>query len=249
MIVFGGVTDQSTPADAVWEFSLKAHEWKQLEIPGQTPGPHSTHAAVWDAQDGQMIVFGGDGTADAWILSTGPIPHWVRAHGDGSGPSARNGCAAVWDRRLGRMLLFGGGTADGALSDTWYLDFENRKPLNPRLAAATLHTAHAGFQMLILQQSGPSQATPPVIEWSAANPGDGKSLFRISSPTVSPLRLQLTDVVGRLLVDQPLGEFNVGDHEVAWDPGSQVALASGVYFVRVLLGSWSAQAKLVVLKP
>lgn len=68
----------------------------------------------------------------------------------------------------------------------------------------------------------------------------------IALPSAKPARIELFDVSGRRILAQRVGSTGVGEHRVALRPARR--LASGVYLVRLVQGSRSASAKLILAR-
>src|SRR5581483_12258711 len=86
--------------------------WSELSPTGQARSARAAHAAVWDAADGRMFVFGGmtDNTSyldDLWSYDPSANA-WGRVDEGAPSPDARARHAAVWDPAGRRMLVFGG---------------------------------------------------------------------------------------------------------------------------------------------
>jgi len=140
LIVFGGDDGAGTPvANAeVWVLSNAdgtggTPTWTQLSPTGSPPSARTGHAAVYDAANNQMIVFGGDdappcgpGLADVWVLTnangTGGTPAWSPLAPTGTPPSARTHALATYDAATNRMTVVGGLAPCGASNDdVWVL--------------------------------------------------------------------------------------------------------------------------------
>ncbi|AFM25971.1 hypothetical protein Desti_3313 [Desulfomonile tiedjei DSM 6799] len=90
------------------------------------PGVRHSHSAVWDAENGRMIVFGGaserDLCNDLWTF-TPETGQWLQLNPTGNPPTPRSGHTAVLDPSSGRMYVFGGREYTGDyLNDTHYYD-------------------------------------------------------------------------------------------------------------------------------
>ena len=99
-----------------------------LRAPGTTPGPRNAHAAVYDASDSAIVLFGGatdrEVRGDTWRWKRGAwrrLPH--------SGPGPRTFPAMAYDAALDEVVLFGGNRVlfgdslhlPAMLGDTWRL--------------------------------------------------------------------------------------------------------------------------------
>jgi N-acetylneuraminic acid mutarotase len=89
-----------------------------------TPLARSRHVAVWDAQGGRMLVFGGfaggiDYLRDLWSYQPA-TDTWTELTPTqrNAGPTARAWHSAVWDTTNGRLLVFGG-HGGGSSDEIW----------------------------------------------------------------------------------------------------------------------------------
>jgi hypothetical protein len=129
MIVFGG-KDEGPPLvlglNDVWVLSLPAGgvpAWTQLAVSGPTPAVRYVHAAAFDPASRRMVVQGGLGLDDTWVLSL-PVAgnaSWTSVADISPGLRAFN--TAVF-AGAGRILVFGCAVdiVDGAIdSNVWLL--------------------------------------------------------------------------------------------------------------------------------
>ena len=128
MVIFGGLGQEGDLVgddiylNDTWELTLSqdgAVAWNKLEVEGEPPAPRSGHAALYDAVDQRMIVFGGsDGGQsfnDLWIMDLSQAgkavwTEWISADTEPPLPSVRQQHIAVnpaSDEDL-RMILYGG---------------------------------------------------------------------------------------------------------------------------------------------
>ncbi len=89
-------------------------QWIQVAAVGGPPGPRRGHTAVYDPGTDRMIVFGGIGWNDLWVLAgasgLGGAPEWTRltAPGGPIGFGSWDARSAVYDPRSNRMTVWGG---------------------------------------------------------------------------------------------------------------------------------------------
>lgn len=136
MLVFGGEAWNGTGYSSVndtWAYHPLNDSWVRM-AGGATP--RLDHAAAWDDQSGQMLVFGGSkneakpetNLSDLWGYSPS-LDSWTYR---GDAPTARWGHTAVWDNRSGQMVVFGGrswnGTGSHFLNDT--VSYHSEQVLN-----------------------------------------------------------------------------------------------------------------------
>lgn len=106
--------------------------WTQLTPLGPAPSARYLHTAVEDQAHDRMIVFGGVGLNDVWVLANadgvGGTPAWTQLNPLGTPPSARDNASAVYDPVDNEMFVFGGDTrpgSNGDVNDTWVLTNAN----------------------------------------------------------------------------------------------------------------------------
>lgn len=137
IILFGGY--DGTPGDEndeVWFLDLSGLSWDVLTTAGpSSPLARQGHAAIFDAPNQRMIVFGGADVAisynDVWALGLPAPPStlnpsaWTELTPAVSGPAPRSDLSAVYDPGgAGGMIVFGGQdtlTPAGPFKDVWSL--------------------------------------------------------------------------------------------------------------------------------
>ena len=154
LILFGGclnATCQSPTAtestNEVWVLTdangIGTPTWIQLDPTGPLPPARFLHAAVYDATNNRMIVWGGDSTfvslpdlTDVWVLTNanglGGTPAWIPLSPTGGPPPGgtfpgRESTSAVYDAATNRMIIFGGASCDpcSGHDDVWVLTNAN----------------------------------------------------------------------------------------------------------------------------
>ncbi len=120
ILLFGGVnvTDgvQETYTNATWSFI--GNQWTHLS-PATVPPGRQTQAMVWDTVDGEMVMFGGQGSVETlndtwtyydadWNQDTNPVH-----------PGARGGEGIAFDSSINRVVLYGGTPAPDDFYSTW----------------------------------------------------------------------------------------------------------------------------------
>lgn len=161
MFVFGGNASTSLTGDAtanlddVWMLSNvtgAGPSWREV-VPATTGKPGATmgQSAVYDPDNGRMIVFGGVNTSntvttDTWILAglASGSPRWFPyATGTPTPPSRTLHAAAYAGSASNRMIVFGGSKGGGTYgNDTWVLHNANGVPTSPiaRITVASAST-------------------------------------------------------------------------------------------------------------
>lgn len=123
MIVFGGTSydSQEIGLSDVWMYDPALNTWLQGS---DAPMTRAAHVAVWDTQNNQMILYGGESYygsyyyyQDTWTYNPTTDTWTQRA----DGPTKRAWATGVWDSVHNQMIMFGGydHSTDSALGDTW----------------------------------------------------------------------------------------------------------------------------------
>ena len=129
VIVFSG---DRGPKNDVWAYSLgPGGRWTRLYPAGTPPLPRYGAAAIYDAANDRMVVFGGytygpfgdRQLKDVWALSLSGTPAWTQITPAGFGPSARQNVGAVYDPSGQRMVVFGGYTGSFT-NELWSLSLD-----------------------------------------------------------------------------------------------------------------------------
>lgn len=108
----------------VWRYDPAENTWEKLAY-ASTPPARYWHGAVFDEQNGLMVVFGGQGDRDllddTWIARL-ESHTWSRINGE-TAPSPRENVAMVYDSVHHVVILFGGLEKDLTdRQDTWILE-------------------------------------------------------------------------------------------------------------------------------
>ena len=198
MVVFGGSGWGGLRNDT-WALDLTpgAEAWRQLAVTGSVPPTRWQHTAIYDSENGLMVVFGGsDGSAlrnDAWALNLTTL-HWAELSPAGDPPPARRKHSAVFQNPFGAstygwMIVFGGLGNGGFLNDVWYLDltpgeiewFQAAPPSSPAVRAghAAAHVMRPNdYRMVVLGGRGMGSLAGetqwvydvPTVIWSPLTP-------------------------------------------------------------------------------
>jgi hypothetical protein len=114
--------------DEVWAYSYEDNDWTEYETSPKPRGRYWFNLA-YDAESGQMVLFGGSSGGDNQLSDT-----WLYDRSQNSWseitsqprPSVRANSAMAYDASLNSVVLFGGSHfGAGTYDDTWILDMEN----------------------------------------------------------------------------------------------------------------------------
>ena len=158
MIVFGG-WDGLKLRNETWELTLShPPTWRLLSPEGTLPEARGQHAAVFDARQNRMLVFGGSSAmqqslGDAWELTLEDRPTWERLRPEGAGPRERRVHTAVYDSLGNRMLIFGGVFSFSDFifetqNDVWVLELDEQPRWSEILPLGVLPTARLGHSAI-----------------------------------------------------------------------------------------------------
>ncbi|HEX9727363.1 MAG TPA: kelch repeat-containing protein [Gemmatimonadales bacterium] len=133
LIIYGGNCGSSTgQLGDVWVLTGAnglggPPTWSQLSPTGTPPAKRDNHAAVYDAMNNRMIVFGGrvpGGISnEVWVLSGANgqgSPMWQQLSPSGAAPAGRGNPSAVYDPLNNRLTVFGG-EGGPLFNDVWVL--------------------------------------------------------------------------------------------------------------------------------
>ena len=138
MIVFG-VHYSGVVSSEVWVLSNAnglggTPAWTLLSTPAPVIPGRINHAAVYDAGQNQMTVFGGwagpsiGSVNDTWVLSNANglagTPTWSQLNPSGPLPGPKEGMASAYDPASRTMIVFGGIEVCCGTNTTWALSLE-----------------------------------------------------------------------------------------------------------------------------
>ncbi|MDZ7361278.1 MAG: N-acetylmuramoyl-L-alanine amidase [candidate division KSB1 bacterium] len=88
------------------------------------------------------------------------------------------------------------------------------------------------------------------LEQNFPNPFYPKTVIRYFIPHQAPVQIAIVDPLGRLVRKLTDGMVESGEHHVQWDGLDEkgVAVASGIYFIKIRSGDFSATRKLVLAR-
>jgi hypothetical protein len=124
VVLFGGTVGLSPPTPNAETWLWDGTRWTEAPA-GPAPDPRSGHAMAYDAERGQVVLFGGccgpnyAVFGDTWLWNGSA---WTKAEPMGL-PGGRTGAAMAYERVRKRVVLMGGGTEFGQwFQDTWSWD-------------------------------------------------------------------------------------------------------------------------------
>ena len=142
LVIFGGRNGGSYLNDG-YVLYMGGGDWQKLVDTGPPSGRYGA-SAFFDAANGRMLVFGGQGSTgplnDTWTLPLNGGLAWAQLTPAGTPPAARSGHTAVFDPATDRMLVFGGGDASGAFSDVSELALESGSEWSPLIDPGNVPT-------------------------------------------------------------------------------------------------------------
>jgi hypothetical protein len=88
------------------------------------------------------------------------------------------------------------------------------------------------------------------LDVGSRNPFTEQAVLSLTLPEASEVRATVYDVRGRAVAEIASGRLPSGTHAIVWDGRDAEGrnVASGIYFVRVEVGSWTDSRKLVRLR-
>jgi N-acetylneuraminic acid mutarotase len=179
MLVFGGRDAVGTLLNDLWAYRPAGDTgtWVQLSPGGTLPPARGAHSGVWDAANGQMLVFGGADSSsslnDLWAYRpAGNAGTWVALSPTGAPPTARTNHAAAWNPSSARMLVFGGkDNSNQVLDDLRIFDPASAVPPTPTptlTATATSTATRTSTATSTATLTATTTATPILTATSAA---------------------------------------------------------------------------------
>lgn len=139
LIIFGGEDGIHTRYNDAWVLTHAnglggTPAWTPLAPSGDLPPARRSHVAVYLPATNQMVVFGGDSRASAWLNDLwvlinanglGGASVWSQLTPGSSVPAARVTPALIYNQASNHLILYGGNHPGGALGDCWILTDAN----------------------------------------------------------------------------------------------------------------------------
>jgi hypothetical protein len=149
VIVCGGTNSTSGRTDVrneTWAFFPSNGSWARLS---DMPGARHGQSAVWDPDDGLMLVFGGtDGTGyfnDVWAFDRARNLWTNLTIISDEYPLTRAYTSAVWNPQNGEMVVHGGYNSAITFLSTWAFSFRNSNWIHRTSAPFARYIHAAGF--------------------------------------------------------------------------------------------------------
>lgn len=121
----------------LWSFDVNTDTWTEIQAKGSTPSPRSNSYMVYDANNDQVILFGGNVSTsglrfiplnDTYILSLDTMT-WTKVQ-TATAPKARLFHTMMVDHKRNRVIVYGGGGANAFTGpfygDVWSFDIKTR---------------------------------------------------------------------------------------------------------------------------
>ena len=88
------------------------------------------------------------------------------------------------------------------------------------------------------------------LSQSYPNPFNPSAKFVVSVPEKSEVELVVYDILGKKVRTLVYGEQPAGNHIIEWNglSDNNLAVTSGIYFVRMISGEFSAVQKIMLIK-
>jgi hypothetical protein len=174
----------------------------------------------------------------------------------GGTPQPRAQVPPVAEAPLAEFALLG--TVAGVVSgSTATFDWEGLDPLAQYEWYVTVSDGHAA------PVTGPTwdfttEASPAGVDGSARgvlalappapNPAQGTLRFAFDLRRAMRVRLEVLDVLGRVVAVLAEGDFGPGRHERVWDPSAARSRAAGLYFIRLETPEGSLVRRVALLR-
>ena len=242
VILFGGWDFTGQSLGDTWAYDPSTNAWTDLS-PVQAPPPRYRASMVYDSTTGEMLLFGGVGSAgvlnDLWAYSLANNT-WTELCPTSS-PPARMGQGMVYDSVADRVLLFGGVNGNGnypanLLGDTWSYDRSGNtwNKLNPRTSPSPRTTqmaydASRDRVVLFGGLAGYDQTNPFVNDTWSYDPvaDDWTQLAPASAPAPRGLSAMVYDVSSDEMTVFAGGGNNEAAYADTWAYVAEPSTATG----------------------
>jgi FlgD Ig-like domain/Doubled CXXCH motif (Paired_CXXCH_1)/Cytochrome c554 and c-prime len=120
---------------------------------------------------------------------------------------------------------------------------------NAKYTVALLQKA-LGWYPTDVKQTGSEVPTEFALDQNYPNPFNPTTTIRFSLPTDQQVKLEVYDVIGRLVKTIVNKDVAAGQYEVSWDgkDNNNMQVTSGMYLYRLQAGSYSSMKKMILLK-
>ena len=262
MAVFAGM--ESVGLNDVWVLSLAGSPaWSELSPAGSLPSAHQRHTAIYDLVRDRMVVFGGsDGSGvinnEVWALSWADTTTAVLASlvsVDAQASRVRlvwyvSGTGSPVARLYRRTVDSDWSFVDRIAPDgSGYMRYEDAAVTSGTRYGYRLGIIDAGQEVFVgeVWADVPAPTVQLAMRGVSPNPSiDGRLRVEFTLHDGSPARLELIDVVGRVLSSKQVGALGPGTHLL--DVSGGAALQPGIYFLRLTQGQHEVRARAAVFK-
>jgi hypothetical protein len=123
-----------------------------------------------------------------------------------------------------------------------------------KVSAVDVHGNESPFALLrpddVTGDESPVTPTATFLDQNYPNPFNPQTTIRFGLKKPSHIRLSIYDSSGRLVRVIAEGRWGAGIHHEVWDGRNDMgtAVASGIYFYKLVTGSWERTRKLVLLR-
>jgi N-acetylneuraminic acid mutarotase len=275
MIVWGGdSTYGSLPLKTGGVYDPVSNTWTTTSLTN-CPVERDMHSAVWTGN--KMIVWGGYNNSNGYLFSGGqydPLTDSWTATSENDAPLARGHHTVIWTGS--KMVIWGGANGSGSnyllnsggiynpTNDFWDSTTTTNAP-----AARNFHTAvWTGNSMVVWGgvygtgyfNTGGRYTNPALIgikiinekiptfyalKQNYPNPFNPKTIINFQLPMFGNVKLIVYNILGREITTLVNEQLKPGIYEVEWDGTNY---SSGVYFYKIVSGSFSSTKKMVLVK-